>query len=201
MVVENTRTTTTHNLLKEKSPPIIAFGSSVSRVRSSLSTKNADWRSPPKSLSLSPALLCRRRLSKRVRPVQEERDQRCRVQIPKGKREVVFFAIRDFTHGKEHHHRPTTSTTTRDGSFGGRRRVVVVGGRGGRDHRDGKDHDSKDEEDTTAETDRGSFVFVVRNDFDDESYSATKARTPRETRAVVVSIVVVVVVVVDGWIG
>ena len=53
MVVENTRTTTTHNLLKEKSPPIIAFGSSVSRVRSSLSTKNADWRSPPKSLSLS----------------------------------------------------------------------------------------------------------------------------------------------------
>ena len=61
---------------------------------------------------------------------------------------------------------------------------------------------SAEEEDATTATDRGSFVFVVRNDFDDESYSATKARTPRETRAVVVSIVVVVVVVVvDGWIG
>ena len=100
MVVENTRTTTTHNLLKEKSPPIAFSSSSVSRVRSSLSTKNADWRSPPKSLSLSPALLCRRRLSKRVRPVQEERDQRCRVQIPKGSERSYFLQYGTLRTGK-----------------------------------------------------------------------------------------------------
>ena len=50
----------------------------------------------------------RRRLSKRVRPVQEERDLCVGVQIPKG-REVVFFATRDFkrasSSSNHHHHR------------------------------------------------------------------------------------------------
>ena len=48
----------------------------------------------------------RRRLSKHVRPVQEERDLCVGVQIPKG-REVVFFATRDFkraSSSSNHHH-------------------------------------------------------------------------------------------------